>query len=70
MSVEANKAAVECFGGEAFNNGDLSSSEELIAPDIVDHDPAPGQASGREGIEQLSIRSAPPSPTLRPPSTR
>ncbi len=60
MSVEANKAAVERFGGEAFNNGDLSSSEELIAPDIVDHDPAPGQAPGREGIEQFvnTIRTA------------
>jgi hypothetical protein len=38
MSVEENKAGVERFGGEAFNNGDLSSSEELIAPDVVDHD--------------------------------
>lgn len=48
------------FRGEAFNNGNLSSSEELIAPDIVDHDPAPGQAPGREGIEQFvnTIRTA------------
>ncbi len=60
MSAEENKAAVQRFGEEAFNNGDLSSSEELIADDIVDHDPAPGQAPGREGIEQFvtTMRSA------------
>ena len=60
MSAEENKAAVQRFGEEAFNNGDLSSSEELIADAIVDHDPAPGQAPGREGIEQFvtTMRSA------------
>lgn len=60
MSAEENKAAVQRFGEEAFNNGDLSSSEELIADDIVDHDPAPGQAPGREGIEEFvtMMRSA------------
>ncbi len=60
MSAEENKAAVQRFGEEAFNNGNLESSEELIADDIVDHDPAPGQAPGREGIEQFvtTMRSA------------
>ena len=60
MSAEENKAAVQRFGEEAFNNGNLESSEELIADDIVDHDPAPGQAPGREGIEEFvtMMRSA------------
>src|SRR4028119_1949239 len=60
MSVEDNKAAVQRMGEEAFNQGNLDVLDELVAQDVVDHDPAPGQASGREGIKQFvsTLRTA------------
>ena len=66
MSVEDNKAAVQRMGEEAFNQGNLDVLDELVAQDVVDHDPAPGQASGREGIKQFvsTLRTAFPDPQL------
>ena len=60
MSVEDNKAAVQRMGEEAFNQGNLEVLDELVAQDVVDHDPAPGQASGREGIKHFvsTLRTA------------
>ncbi len=60
MSAEDNKAAVQRMGEEAFNKGNLEVLDELVAPDVVDHDPAPGQASGREGIKEFvsTLRNA------------
>jgi ketosteroid isomerase-like protein len=50
MSVEhENKALVRRFW-EAQDNCDLETIDELLAPDFVDHDPLPGQESGREGF--------------------
>lgn len=49
MSREANAAAQKAFG-EAVNTGRLSGLHELIAPHVVDHDPAPGQGPGPEGF--------------------
>ena len=48
MSLEENKAIVRKFI-EAYNKHDLSSIEEFVAPDFVDHT----HKSGREGIKQL-----------------
>ena len=53
MSAEDNKAAVQHMGEEAFNKGNLEVLDELVAQDVVDHDPAPGQPPGREGIKQF-----------------
>ena len=53
MSAEDNKAAVQHMGEEAFNKGNLDVLDELVAQDVVDHDPAPGQPPGREGIKQF-----------------
>ncbi len=60
MSEEDNKAAVQRMGEEAFNKGNLEVLDELVAPDVVDHDPAPGQPDGREGIKQFvsTLRTA------------
>lgn len=49
MSKEANAAAQKRFG-EAVNSGRLNDLHEVIAPHVVDHDPAPGQESGPEGF--------------------
>ena len=52
MSQEANKKAAQRFG-EAVNSGDYSLFHEVVAPDVIDHDPAPGQGPGPEGYAQF-----------------
>lgn len=48
MSREKNIASQQAFG-EAVNAGDFAAFDGLVAPDSVDHDPAPGQVAGPEG---------------------
>lgn len=36
--------------GEAVNSGNLDALREVIAPRVVDHDPAPDQAAGPQGF--------------------
>src|SRR5215208_4653468 len=48
MSAEQNMALARRFL-EAFANGDLGTLDELLASDFVNHNPLPGQDSGREG---------------------
>ena len=50
MSQEANIAAQKSLS-ENVNAGDLDAAMQSFAPDAVDHDPAPGQAPGREGFK-------------------
>ncbi len=50
MSVEQNIQAQQRWG-EAANHGKLEVLDEVLAEDIVDHDSAPGQRPGREGIK-------------------
>ena len=47
---KTNIAAQEAFG-EAVNSGNLDAFDDLIAPDSIDHDPAPGQAPGPDGFK-------------------
>ncbi len=49
MSRDANIAAQERLA-ENINAGDLDAAVQSFAPDAVDHDPAPGQGSGRAGF--------------------
>jgi steroid delta-isomerase-like uncharacterized protein len=37
---------------EAIGRGDADALDELMAPDIVDHNPVPDQAPGVEGFKQ------------------
>lgn len=37
---------------QAISQGDSDALERLIAPDVVDHNPIPGQAPGLEGFKQ------------------
>lgn len=48
MSRNINQAALEKFA-EAANTGNFELFKEVVSPDCVDHDPAPGQAPGPEG---------------------
>lgn len=49
MSREHNIAITKRMG-EAINKEDLNFLNEVFAPDVVDHDPAPDQGKGPEGF--------------------
>ncbi len=51
MSAEENKAIAR-RGYEAINQKNLDALDEVVASDMTDHDPAPGQAPGLEGVKQ------------------
>ena len=57
---EDNKAKMRQFYEEVVQNGNFAMLEELAAPNFVDHNPAPGQAPGAEGIKQFftALRAA------------
>jgi steroid delta-isomerase-like uncharacterized protein len=59
MSAEENKAIAR-RGYEAINQNNLDALDEVVASDMIDHDPAPGQAPGLEGVKQYfsSLHSA------------
>jgi steroid delta-isomerase-like uncharacterized protein len=48
VSKERNAEALGKFA-EAVNTGKYELFDEAVAPDSVDHDPAPGQVSGPQG---------------------
>ncbi|MGB9417053.1 MAG: ester cyclase [Acidobacteriaceae bacterium] len=48
MSKEQNAQALAKFA-EAANTGTYELFDEAVAPDCVDHDPAPGQGPGPQG---------------------
>jgi steroid delta-isomerase-like uncharacterized protein len=51
MSAGENKAIAR-RGYEAINQNNPEALDEVAAPDLTDHDPAPGQAPGLEGVKQ------------------
>lgn len=59
MSRETNIKAQERFG-EAVSTGNFDIFDEVVAPDAVDHDPAPGQGRGPDGFRSFfsTMRSA------------
>ena len=60
MSTEENKNLVRRMFDEAFNKGNTSFIEEMIAPDYVDHSPIPAPAPGPDGFAKrtMALRSA------------
>ncbi|MER5860225.1 ester cyclase [Streptomyces sp900105245] len=59
MSQQTNIAAQTAFG-EAVVAGDLDALDAIVAPDAVDHNPAPGQGPGPDGYKAMfgELRSA------------
>jgi|TARA_B110000263_G_scaffold162479_1_gene141375 steroid delta-isomerase-like uncharacterized protein len=51
MSAENRALFQEFVNG--MNKKDVSFVDRLVDPDFVDHDPAPGQAPGLQGIKDL-----------------
>jgi steroid delta-isomerase-like uncharacterized protein len=60
MTKEANLAATERWGAEVASAGRYDVLDEILAPAFVDHDPAPDQAPGIEGLKGFfqTMRSA------------
>lgn len=50
--TDTNVAAQQAFG-DAVNSDDLAALDGLVAPDCVDHDPAPGQGPGPKGFREM-----------------
>lgn len=51
MTKEANLAATERWGSEVASAGKYDVLDEILAPDFVDHDAAPDQGPGIEGLK-------------------
>ena len=47
---EENKAIETRFIEEVLNEKNLAAADELVAEDVVELDPFPGQEPGREGL--------------------
>ena len=52
MSKDQNIAAQQRMG-EAINAGDLDALDEVMSPDVVDHDPAPDHPAGTQGFKEF-----------------
>src|SRR5215208_4939704 len=67
MSREDNIAAQERFA-EGVISGSLDVIDEVMADDVVDHDPAPDQGPGLEGFKQFftTLRNAFPNFNIEP----
>jgi predicted ester cyclase len=51
--ADDNKAAQRRLFDEVLQKGNLAVIDELVAPNVVDHNPGPGQAAGVEGVKQF-----------------
>lgn len=50
-SQDDNKALVRKFY-DLFNSGNIDGLDAIVAADVVDHNPSPGQAAGLPGLKQ------------------
>jgi predicted ester cyclase len=57
---EQNKSKARQFYSEVMQKGNLAVLDELVAPNFVDHQPAPGQQPGSAGVKQFvsALRNA------------
>jgi predicted ester cyclase len=56
MSIEENKTIarrVYSTFNEAIRTKNMNLLDEIIAPNVIDHNPAPGQAPGIQGTKQV-----------------
>jgi len=50
MSTEANKAIMKRFWDELFTQGNTKVADEIVGPNYLNHDSAPGEQLGRAGL--------------------
>jgi steroid delta-isomerase-like uncharacterized protein len=67
MSTEQNKTIVRRIIEDAWGRGNAALLEQLVAKDVCDHNPMPGQPRGLEGQRWMleSIRRAVPNTTMQ-----
>ena len=53
MGAEENKAAIRRFIVDAWSGGNVDVIDEVVHPDVIDHNPGPGQAGGLDGQKQV-----------------
>ena len=69
MTPEANKALIRRVFEKVIPAGVPAGLRELVAPDLIDHDPLPGQPAGLEGAEYVVSTMHGAHPDLRFTST-
>lgn len=47
----ANKVLLQRLFDEMYTQGDLRIADDIVAIDYINHNPAPGEAAGREGLK-------------------
>jgi steroid delta-isomerase-like uncharacterized protein len=52
MDSTAHKTVVRSLFDQVLNHGRLQMIEDCFADDFVEHNPAPGQGAGRDGVRQ------------------
>jgi steroid delta-isomerase-like uncharacterized protein len=50
---DQNKLVARRFGEEVWGQGDVDAADEVLAEDFIEHNPAPGQGTGRGGHKQV-----------------
>jgi steroid delta-isomerase-like uncharacterized protein len=50
MSTKSNKQVARRFYDDVLNRGDVDAIDEIAAADYNEHDPLPGQGTGRDGL--------------------
>src|SRR5581483_3063037 len=60
MAADTNKALMRRYYRDVWEQGDMGAADELVARDVVDHMPMPGQGQGRAGHNDVvrQIRAA------------
>jgi len=53
MAKQDNIDKLEKMGAQCIGNNDLSVFDDIWSADLVDHDPAPGQGPGGQGLQQF-----------------
>jgi predicted ester cyclase len=48
-----NKQIVRRFSDELWGQGSLAAADDVLAKDLIEHNPLPGQGAGREGHKQV-----------------
>jgi steroid delta-isomerase-like uncharacterized protein len=65
MSGEEQLKDTYCRIIDVISRGDADGLDELVAPDIVDHNPIPNQAPGRDGFKQWMAAARTAFPDMR-----
>jgi steroid delta-isomerase-like uncharacterized protein len=52
MGTEANKATARRYYDDVLNAGNIALLDDLAVPQYEEHDPLPGQGTGRDGLKQ------------------